>query len=70
MKKTFIIIIALLLLFSAASCGERESPPAYLPSVRYENVPLPDCTVLIEYGAGPADGAGPAFGKSAEELIV
>ncbi len=70
MKKIAVVLIFTALFCLLISCGERESPPAYLPSVRYENVPLPDCTVLIEYGAGPADGAGPAFGKSPEELIV
>ena len=70
MKKTAVILILAAMFCILISCGEQESPPAYLPSVRYDNVPLPDCTVLIEYGVGPDDGAGPAFGKEPEELIV
>lgn len=70
MKKIAVILILTALFCVLISCGEQESPPAYLPSVRYDNAPLLDCTVLIEFGAGPADGAGPAFGKEPEELIV
>lgn len=70
MKKIAVVLILTALFCILISCGEQESPPAYLPSVRYENVPLDDVVLLEHWGQGPADGAGPAFGKTPEELIV
>ena len=70
MKKTAAVLILITLFCILISCGERESPPAYLPSVRYNNVPLDDVVMLDNRGQGPDDGAGPAFGKTPEELIV
>ncbi len=71
-KLTALMLAALMLaaLISAfTSCGELESPPAYMPAVRYENVPLENLTLMIQWGSGPADGGGPAFGMTAGEAL-
>ena len=70
MKKIAVILILTALFCILISCGEQESPPAYLPSVRYENVPIDDVVLLEHWGQGTADGEGPAFGKTAEEIVA
>ncbi len=40
MKKAIIILLLAVFAFSAFSCGEKESPPASLPEIRYNGVPL------------------------------
>lgn len=69
MKKTVIVLILAALLFTMFACGEKESPAAYLPSIRYGNVPLDSYPVLIWSGNGPADAGGPGAEHSPEELI-
>ncbi|MBP5208336.1 MAG: hypothetical protein J6330_07755 [Clostridia bacterium] len=69
MKKTVIIFILTALLFTMFACGEKESPAAYLPSIRYGNVPLDSYPVLIWSGNGPADAGGPGAEHTPEELI-
>ncbi|MBO4870181.1 MAG: hypothetical protein J5585_10775 [Clostridia bacterium] len=69
MKKTVIILLLTALLLTMFACGEKESPAAYLPSIRYDNVPLNSYSVLIWRGNGPADGGGPGAEHTPEELI-
>ena len=47
MKKFTAIIILSVLLFALISCGEQESPPAYLPSIQYDGAPLDALTLLV-----------------------
>ena len=70
MKKITVVLILTAMVFALFSCGEPESPPAYLPSIRYDGTVLQSLTLLEQWGEGPADGCGPAWGKAPEELIT
>ena len=47
MKRFTAVLILAVLLFALISCGEQESPPAYLPSLQYDGVPLEVLTLLV-----------------------
>ena len=47
MKRFTAILILAVLLFALFACGEKESPAAYLPSIRYDGVPLEVLTLLV-----------------------
>lgn len=70
MKRITVIFLLTALLFSMISCGEKESPPAYLPSVRYDGQIIPDRMVLTTYSDGPGDGGAPEAFKTAGEIIA
>ena len=70
MKKLTVILLLTALLLSIISCGEKESPPAYLPSVRYDGQIIPDRMVLTTYSYGPGDGDTPEAFKTAGEIIA
>ena len=66
----FLLAVLLLTLFA---CGEKESPAAYLPSIRYDNVPLQTYTIAIyktngTISVGGSDGVDETVKKNAGKV--
>ncbi len=66
MKKITVVLLLVIMTFSLFACGEKESPAAYLPSLRYDNVPLEMLTLLVNRTNGDHSVGG---NETAAQLV-
>ena len=66
MKKITVVLLLVIMTFSLFACGEKESPAAYLPSLRYDNVPLEMLTLLVNRTNGDYSVGG---NETAAQLV-
>ena len=70
MKKITVVLILTAVFLALFYCGEQESPAAYLPSIRYDNIPLQSYTVAINAKDDTVISDGPGSEHSPAELIA
>ena len=69
MKKITVVLILTAVFLALFSCGEQESPAAYLPSIRFDNIPLQSYTVAINAKDDSAVSDGPGSELTPADII-